>query len=57
MMVIANVLPKLKSVKTFFTPLCEKRHLGTRLETRGVKVSRILAKSPSECSYDVFSSM
>ena len=48
MMIMANVFPKLQTVKNFVTPLCKKRHFGTRLHSRHVKVSAILAKSPLE---------
>ena len=54
MMVIANVFPNLQTVKKFFRPLCKKRCFGTRLDSRRVKVSRILEK---KCFYDVFSSI
>ena len=57
MMVIANVFPKLQTVKSFFTPLYQKCHFGTRLDSRRLKLSRNLAKSPWECFYDVFSSI
>ena len=46
MMVIANVFPKLRTVKNFVTPLCEKRRFGTRFDSRHVKGSGILAESP-----------
>ena len=46
MVVIANVFPKLRTVKNFVTPLCKNRPFGTRLDSRHVKVSRILVKSP-----------
>ena len=45
-MVIANVFPKLQSVKNFVTPLCKKCRFGTHLDSRHVKVSGIRAKSP-----------
>ena len=45
MMVLANVFPKLQTVKNFVTSLCKKRRFGTRLDSRHVKVSRILTKS------------
>ena len=54
MTVIANMFPKLQTVKNFATPLCKKRRFGARLDCRHVKVSRILAKSPWECFYHVF---
>ena len=46
MMVIAHMFPKLKTMKNLFTPLCKKRRFGRRLDSRRVKVSRILRKSP-----------
>ena len=57
MMIIANLFPKLKTVKNFVTPLCKKGCFGTRLASRHVKVSGILAKSPWECFYHDFSSI
>ena len=57
MIIIANVFPKFHTVKNFDTPLYKKRRFGTRLDSRHVKVSRILAKSPSECFYQFFSSI
>ena len=57
MMVLANVFPKLQTVKNFVTSLCKKRRFGTRLDSRHVKVSRILTKSGWECFYHVFSSI
>ena len=56
-MVLLNVFSKLQTVKNFVTPLCKKRHFGTRLDSWHVKGSRILAKSPWECFYQVFSSI
>ena len=43
---MANVFPKLQTVKNFVTSLCKKRRSGTPLESEHVKVSRIIAKSP-----------
>ena len=57
MVVILNVFPQLQTVKNFCSPLCKKRYFGTRLDSRGLKVSRTLAKSPWECFYDLFSSI
>ena len=57
MMVLANVLRKLQTVKNFITPLCKKLRFGTRLVSRHVKVSGIFTKSPWECFYHVFSSI
>ena len=45
-MVLANVFPKVQTVKNFVTPLCKRRCFGKRLDSRNVKVPRILAKSP-----------
>ena len=56
MIVIANVFPKLQHVKNFLRPLCKKRHFVTRFDTQHDKVSQILAKSPWERFYHVFSS-
>ena len=55
MMVLANVFPKLETVKNFVTPLRKKHSFGTRLDSRNVKVPRIIVKSPWQCFYDVFS--
>ena len=33
MMVIANVFPKLRTVKDFATPVCNKRRFKTRLDS------------------------
>ena len=46
MMVVANVFPKLQTVKNFLTPRCKKQRFGTRLDSRHVKVSRTVVKSP-----------
>ena len=54
MTVIANVFPKLQTVKNFVRPPCKKRRLGTHFETQHLKVSWILQKSPWEHVYDVF---
>ena len=39
MMVVPNVFPKLQTVKNFVKPLSKKRHFGTRLDSRHVKLS------------------
>ena len=57
MMVVANVFLKLQTVKNFVTPLFKKCHFGTRLKRGDMKVFWILAKSPWECFYHVFSSI
>ena len=46
MMVIANVVQKLRTVKNFVTQVCKKRSFGILLDSRHVKMPRILAKSP-----------
>ena len=56
-MVIANVFPKLQTVKNFVRPFCKKRRFGTRFDNQHVKVSQILAKSQGEHFYHVFSSL
>ena len=56
MMIIANLFPKLQSVKNFVTPLWKKRRFRTPLESEHVKVSRKIAKSRWERFYQVFSS-
>ena len=55
-MVIANVFPKLQTVKNFVRPFCKKCRLGTRFDSQHVKVCRILAKCPLEHFYHLFSS-
>ena len=54
MMVIANVFPNFQTVKNFVTPLHKKQHFGTRLDSRHMKVSQILAKTPGEHLYHFF---
>ena len=56
MMVIPNVFLKLETVKVFFRPLYKKCRFGTCFDSQHVKVSQILAKSPWERFYHVFSS-
>ena len=46
MIVIANVFPKLQTVKNFVRPLFKKRRFGTRFDTQHDKVSQVLEKSP-----------
>ena len=46
MMIIANLFPKLQTLKNFARPLIKKRRFGTRFRTQHDKVSQILAKSP-----------
>ena len=54
--VIANVFPKLQTVKFFVRPLSKKHGFRTRFDSQHVKASQILAKSPWEHFYHVFSS-
>ena len=56
MMVIANVLPKLQTVNILVRLLSKKRRFRTRFDIQHVKASQILAKSPWEQFYLVFSS-
>ena len=53
-MVIANVFPKLQTVKNFVRPLCENPRFGTRFDSQHVQVSQKILKSPSEHFYHVF---
>ena len=56
MMVIAHVFSKLQTVKILFRALSKKGRFTKRFENQHVKASQILAKSPSEQFYSVFSS-
>ena len=56
MIVIANVFPKLQTVKILVRALSKKGRFTKRFENQHVKASQILAKSPSEQFYSVFSS-
>ena len=56
MMVLAKVFPKLQTMKNLVTPLSKKGCLRIRLHSRQGKVSGLVAKSPWECLYHVFSS-
>ena len=56
MIVIANVFPKLQTVKILVRPLSKKRRFRTRFDSQHVKTSEILAKSPWEHFCHVFSS-
>ena len=46
MIVVANVFPKLMTVKLLVRPLTKKRCVRTRFDSQHVKASQILAKSP-----------
>ena len=51
---MANVFPKLQTVENFERPPCKERCIRTRFDSRPVKVSQILAKSPLEHFHHVF---
>ena len=53
-MVIANVFPKLRTVKILVIPLSINRCFRKRFDNLHVKVSQILVKSPSDQFYSVF---
>ena len=57
MIVIANVYQKLQTVKILVRPRSKKRSFRTAFDSQHVKASEILAKSPWECFYHVFSSL
>ena len=56
MMVIANVFPKLQTVKNLVRPLSKKHRFRTRFDSQHVKSSQIFAKSPWEHIYNVLPS-
>ena len=56
MIVTAKLFPKLQNVKNLLRPLSRKRRLGKRFESQYVNAFQILAKTPSERFYHVFSS-
>ena len=56
MIVIANVFLQLKIVKRFPTTLFKKRCFKTRFHSQHMKACQILAKSPWEHFYHIFSS-
>ena len=56
MIVIANVFPKLQTMKTLLRPLPKKRCYRTSFDNEHVKASTILAKSPEERFSHVFQS-
>ena len=57
MTVIANVLPMLKNVKILVRPFSKKRCFRRRFDSQHVKALQMLAKSPWERFYHVFSSI
>ena len=56
MIVVANVFPKLETVKILLRPLSKKRRFRTRFKYQHVKASQILVKSPWERFCHLFSS-
>ena len=54
MIVIANLFPKLQTVKNLVRTLPKKSRFRTRFESQHVKASQILTKSPWEPFYPVF---
>ena len=56
MIVIANVFPKLQTVKNLIRPLSKKRRFRTRFDSQHFKASEIFVKSPWEHFYHVFAS-
>ena len=46
MIVIANIFPKLGTVKILLSPLSKKRRFSTRFDSQHVKASQTVAKSP-----------
>ena len=54
---IANIFPKLGTVKILFRPLFKKRRFSTRFDSQHVKASQMLLKSPWERFCHVSSSL
>ena len=57
MIVIANVFPKLQTVKKLVKPLCRKRRFRTSFDSQRVNWCQTLVKSAWEHLYHVFSSL
>ena len=57
MIFIANVFPKLQTVKSLVRPLYKKGRFRTRFDTQHVNASQILANSPWGHIYHVFPSI
>ena len=57
MIVIANIFPKLQTMKNLFRTLSKKRRFRACLDIQHVKASQILAKSPWERFHHVFPSL
>ena len=55
MIVIANVLPMLQTVKNLVRPLSNKCRFGTSFDSQHVKVSETLGKPAWEHFYHIFS--
>ena len=55
MMAIANVFPKFQTVKILVRPLSKNCGLRKRFDSQHEKVSQILAKSPGEQFFHLFS--
>ena len=53
MIIIANVFPKLQTVKNFVRRLSKKLRFRTRFDSQRVKASQMFAISPWERSYHV----
>ena len=53
MIVIANVFPKLQTVKIFVRKLSQEHRFRTRFGSQHVKASQLLPKSPRERFYHV----
>ena len=56
MIVIINVFPKLDTVNNFLRTLSKRLRFRTRFDSQYVKASQIVAKSPWERFYHIFSS-
>ena len=56
MIVIPNVFPEFQAMKILIRPLFKKRFFRTHFDSQHVKASQVLAKSPRERFYHVFSS-
>ena len=54
MIVIANVLPNLETVKVLLKPVSKKRRFRIPFDSQHVKASQMPAKSPWESFYEVF---
>ena len=57
MIVIANVFPKLQTVKNFVRPFSKKRRFRRPVDIQHVKESQTLVKSAREHFYHIFSSL